>query len=105
MILQVLSDAGNLGDLRDSMGDKLAARPDSGQQQQLGAAVGAGAEHYFMTRLCLLDFALLFELDSDRALALEQNPPGVRVLGDRQPDSGARQVFARRLRAAAAAMV
>ena len=84
MVLQVLSDAGQMMNRCDAVFGKCGAVADAGQHQQMRGLKCAGAKDHFATRAQLAKLLALAVFDADRTLALEQDARRVRFGFDPQ---------------------
>src|SRR6266403_71597 len=84
MILQVLSDAGQMMRGCDAVLRQRGVVADAGKHQQLRALKRAGGKDHFAAGADLPDILALAVLDADRALALEQDAGGLRLGLDAQ---------------------
>src|SRR5947207_13441207 len=84
MILQVLSDAGQMMRGCDAVLRQRGAVADAGKHQQLRALKRAGRKDHFAAGANLPDILALAVFDADRTLALDQDAGGVRLRLDAQ---------------------
>src|ERR1700742_1873069 len=84
MILQVLSDAGQMVHACDAVFAERGTVADAGQHQQLRRLERTGANDYLAPRAQLFQLLALPVLDADRALAFEQDAGGLRLGLDAQ---------------------
>src|SRR5690606_24586464 len=75
MVLQVLSDAGPVGDDLDAVLGKMLCRPDAGKHQELRRIDGGGGDDDFTPRFNDLNLSASFDLDAGRALILDDHTP------------------------------
>ena len=84
MILQVLSDTGQMVRGCDAVLRQRGAVADAGKHQELRALKRAGGKDHFAADANLPDILALAVLDTDRSLALEQDAGGLRLGLDAQ---------------------
>ena len=84
MVLQILSDAGQMMHAVDAVLDQRCAVADAGQHQQLRGLERAGGHDHLAPGAELLQFLALAVFDADRALAFEQDAGGMRAGLDAQ---------------------
>ena len=84
MILQVLSDAGQMMRGGDAVLGQRGRVADAGQHQQLRGLERAGGQDHLAAGADLLRLLALPVFDADRALALEQDAGGLRAGLDAQ---------------------
>ena len=78
MVLQVLSDAGQMMHGGNAVPCQRSAVADAGEHQQLRGLECAGRDDHLAPGAELLQFLALAVFDADRALAFEQDAGGVR---------------------------
>ena len=78
MVLQVLPDR-QVSARLDAVGLQLGGDPDAGEHQQLRRVVGARREDHLAVGEYLRELVSPLVLDSDRAVAVEQDPGAQRV--------------------------
>lgn len=76
VVLQVLSDAGPIGDNRDSVLGKMRCGTDARQHQQLGRVDRGGREDHFGLGADHLDLAAACNLDAHGAAVFDHDPAG-----------------------------
>ena len=84
MVLQVLSDAGQMMQAFDAVLAERRGVADARQHQQLRGLERAGGDDHLAPRADLLQLLALPVFDADRALAFEQDAGGVRAGLDAQ---------------------
>ena len=77
MVLQILSDAGQMMHGGDAVPAKRRAVADAGEHQQLRGLERAGRHDHLTPGADLLQLLALAVFDADRALAFEQNAAGM----------------------------
>ena len=88
VILQVLSDAGQMMHGGDAVLAKGCAVADAGEHQELRGLERAGGHDHLAPGADLLQLLALAVFDADRALAFEQDAGGVRMGLDAQIGAG-----------------
>ena len=83
MVVQVLADAGKIGDDVDADRAQVIRRPDAGEEQQLRRADRPAADDH-LGGVRALDASVARPFDADAARAVEQQPPCARSQRDLQ---------------------